>query len=363
MKKKKIRKVLLVIVIIILVLAATAFIYMQYKINGLSEMTFNEMIAYATEGNAEAVIAVGIVKDGKTDITFYGEDGMILEDKGYEFEIGSITKTFTTSLLCRQIYENKMSLDDSIDMYIDLPEKDYYPTLDKMVTHTSGYKGHYMNKQLRSNILDKEGNDYNGITDAMIIEQLGNANLKNKAYPYKYSNFGMSVVGLAIAENLESDFSTVMKDFIENDLNLPNTYLSDGTGNMDGYWQWDENDAYMPAGAVISTTQDMVQYLQLHMNEDIEYLALGHEKITDVSVSNYMYDKLNINISAMGMGWVIDEKNNIIWHNGGTSNFNTYLGFDSKSGIGVVILSNSSPYYRIPSTVMGARLIMDLQAE
>ena len=51
----------------------------------------------------------------------------------------------------------------------------------------------------------------------------------------------------------------------------------------------------------------------------------------------------------------------IIWHNGGTSNFNSYIAFDKEKQLGVVILSNLSPSYRIPATVMGSKLIITLQ--
>ncbi len=70
---------------------------------------------------------------------------------------------------------------------------------------------------------------------------------------------------------------------------------------------------------------------------------------------------LGIRIDAEGMGWMIDTEHNIIWHNGGTSNYNCYAGFDVDKQIGVVVLSNLSPNYRIPTTVIGTRLLQQLQ--
>ncbi|NLM07283.1 MAG: beta-lactamase family protein [Tissierellia bacterium] len=46
-----------------------------------------------------------------------------------------------------------------------------------------------------------------------------------------------------------------------------------------------------------------------------------------------------------------------MWHNGGTGNFNSYLGFDPESKTAVVILSNLPPRYIIPVTVLGIKLI------
>ena len=87
--------------------------------------------------------------------------GIVLPQEEHIYEIGSITKTFTSSLLSKAISEGKVSLDDSIDTYLDLQKKDYYPTIQRLVTHTSGYKGYYLEKPMVSNFLHKE-NDFNG---------------------------------------------------------------------------------------------------------------------------------------------------------------------------------------------------------
>ena len=59
------------------------------------------------------------------------------------------------------------------------------------------------------------------------------------------------------------------------------------------------------------------------------------------------------------MTWVIDETNNLIWHNGGTSKFNTYMGFNMEKTRGVVILSNLGPNERISMSVIGAKILIE----
>jgi CubicO group peptidase (beta-lactamase class C family) len=60
---------------------------------------------------------------------------------------------------------------------------------------------------------------------------------------------------------------------------------------------------------------------------------------------------------------MIDDEHGIVWHNGGTSNFSSYMGFDPERQIAVVILANLAPGYRIPATVLGAKLLLELQTE
>ena len=63
----------------------------------------------------------------------------------------------------------------------------------------------------------------------------------------------------------------------------------------------------------------------------------------------------------LGMAWIIDRKNGIIWHNGGTGNYNSYLGFCPDSGTAVVVLSNLSPNDRIPATVLGIKKLLEVK--
>lgn len=69
---------------------------------------------------------------------------------------------------------------------------------------------------------------------------------------------------------------------------------------------------------------------------------------------------MGIRIDAVGAGWMIDNENKFIWHNGGTGNYNSYLGFNKDNQTGVVVLSNLPPNYRIPVTVMGIKILKSL---
>ena len=79
----------------------------------------------------------------------------------------------------------------------------------------------------------------------------------------------------------------------------------------------------------------MMKYLKANMsittNPLINSMKVSHKAIFKVS------DKLEI-----GMGWHIKSQENIIWHNGGTDGFISFIGFDKKKNAGVVILTNSA---------------------
>jgi len=79
---------------------------------------------------ADALITVGIIKNGTITIEVSGENATLLSNKENEEladEIVFVMKTFTTSLLCKAIAEGEVQLKDSIVKYLELPPKDYYP--------------------------------------------------------------------------------------------------------------------------------------------------------------------------------------------------------------------------------------------
>lgn len=365
MKRKGKKKIVIMVsTFLIIALGIGVFaLITSYRISLIPSMSFKEMLSYTTKNNEDTRITVGIIKDGEVSVTVYGENATILSNDELKYEIGSVTKTFTASLLCKAIDEGKVELSDSINRYIELPQKDYYPNFEDLVTHTSGYKNYYFDWQMVSNLFRREKNDYYGISTKMMNKKIGKIDTEDKDYAFNYSNFGISVVGSALAEVYGSDFTTLMNDFIVSDFKLENTVISNGVGDLKDFWNWMPNDAYIPAGAIVSTISDMMKYLKQHMSEELPYLTLGHEALVKVDELTKKHEKMGIRIDATGIGWMIDTENNIIWHNGATSNFNSYIAFDKEKQIGVVILSNLSPNYRIPATVMGPKLITTLQNE
>src|ERR1035441_6475414 len=43
----------------------------------------------------------------------------------------------------------------------------------------------------------------------------------------------------------------------------------------------------------------------------------------------------------VGLGWAIQPKSSLVWHNGGTGGYRSWIGFNKKTRSGVVVLSNS----------------------
>ena len=358
--KKRIGRILFIFILIFAMGLGGYFVYGTYKIDELTNMTYKEMIDNTTKNNEDAIITVGIIQKDEMIYEIYGENGVLLPFKEHIYEIGSITKTFTASLLCKAIGEDRINLKDRIDMYLDLPNKDDYPTVQGLVTHMSGYKGYYLEKPMIFNFI-KGKNDFNGVSKEMLMQRLGKINLDDSDNSFNYSNFGMATLGAVLEKIYDKDYAALMNDYILEDLKLFNTKISDGTGDLENYWEWSKSDAYLPAGGLLSNITDMMKYVQIQMEADLNYLSIAHGALAEANATTGNSEKMGIRIDSVGAGWMIDNKNNIIWHNGGTGNYNSYIGFDKENKIGVVVLSNLSPDFRIPATVIGIEILTSLQ--
>lgn len=334
-------------IIISIVVIALIIVGMLVQFNARStdkqsqETSIATMIDEYTKDKSDLKLTIGVLKEGKTSFKVYGADSKQLEPVKYEYEIGSISKTFTASILCKAINDGRINLNDPISKYLPLDSNTFYPTVLSLATHTSGY-GEYpfssselSKKQLKKiddDFYENKINIYQGINREETLDLIKSHALKNKSYDWEYSNFGMAVLGTALGEVYDTSYKILAEDFIKNDLGLNETRLGNGTGNLTNYWAWNDDDTYFAAGGYISTVTDLLKYGQMHMNDSPEYLALSHKE----------YEIVGKNGLSMGLGWIIDSETNYIWHNGSTSSYQSFLGFDKKHKTVVVVLSNYS---------------------
>lgn len=345
------------IILFIFFLGISVFSFYSYQMGNVPKQSFLETIKTTTKNKKNAVITVGIIKDGNMSYKVYGENGKELPSKLHTYEIGSITKTMTAAQINKAIKEGKINLEDSLEKHLPLPEGKHYPTIKDLLTHTSGYKSHYFEKHMIKNFFNfSTRNDFYGISKEMIFNKVCKIKIENKEYKFKYSNYGFALLGLVLESVYKCDYVKLVNDFLQSDLGLTSTKVSNKDGDLGKYWDWKIDDAYLPAGAITSNIEDMLLYAKMQLDEN-PYFAECHKSLKTINASSEMYKSMGINLDQIGMSWIIDKENNIIWHNGGTGHYNSYLGFKKEENKAIVVLSNFSPWYKIPATVIGAKLL------
>ena len=353
MKKKKLKIVVIIVIIIIFLYYIYSFIsgiIYKNKMKEISQYTSSQMIDYTLNNNENAIISIAVCDENGITYNVYGAEYNL----NYDYEIGSISKTFTAMLISKALEEGRINLDDSISNYLEL-ENRYYPTIKRIITHTSGFKPYYLSFQKIKNYF-AGGNDFYNISKEQLLKELNKMKLEDKDYNFNYSNFGISTLGLVLEKVYDKNYNELLEEYLEQ-LDMNNTTIATGTGNLSGYWKWNENDGYIPSGAIISNIEDMSKYLETLITSEEEYVINVAEPLKDINIENEIYNMFDVNIDSVGMTWIVDNKNNVIWHNGSTTNFNSYIGFNREKKVGVVVLSNISPQKDVNITLIGNKIM------
>jgi CubicO group peptidase (beta-lactamase class C family) len=371
---------LLSVIIICVSTFGGALLVRQSEIDSFVNMSAEQLINYDCKQKG-AKISIAVIENSNITYHTYGNSGEETsnESLAYDYEIGSISKTFVGLLCAKAVNEGKIKLTDSIADYIDLGTttstgsakgtngdsddngmgaSKYYPTIERLLTHTSGYAPYYFESNMIGNKLTQISNDFYGISSAQILNKVKTIDLEDKDYPFTYSNFGISVIGLVLEKVYGQNFTDLMNNFIAEDLHLTSTKVAAQSGNLSGYWRWSSCDGYIPAGAIISNIYDIAAYLNVYLTNSITYAQTTALKLKDVSAGSATYDKLNIRVDSVGMTWMLDAKNGIVWHNGATTNFNSYIGFSNDFTRGVVVLSNLNSEIKASATIIGTKLLL-----
>ena len=358
--KKGAKKIVLIIIASVIAAAALVFVglilYGKHQMSKIPAMSFEECLNYTTAGSDRAVITVGVIKDGEASWTVYGKDGAELQKTLHTYEIGSLTKTVTASMVMKLVDEGRMSLEAPISDYLELPERAHYPTIRELLTHTSGYSSYYFESAMIGNFFGGKNSFYT-IGDSAILNTLKNTEIADKSHKFDYSNFGYAALGLILEKVTETEYTRLCEDYLHNELGLANSRISDGNGDLGKLWDWQPGDTYMSAGAILSDIEDMLKYAQMQLDGFSE----NHKSLAEIDVVNENYRTMGINMDEIGVAWLIDRENGFVWHNGGTGDYNSYLGFCEETKTAVVVLSNFAPGYKIPATVLGLKKLQELQ--
>ncbi len=294
------------------------------------------------KGRDHVELSIGIRKNGVTETVHFGPDRKPVEGEPLVYPVGSICKPFTCSLLAKYVSEGKLDLNAPLNTYITgLPDR-YYPSLEKLATHTSGYTTQPYNLLTTLPFLinqNREGglfhtNPFRGYPlEADMMKILRDTPLKDKEYKFAYSNIGMSVLGYIVGLVSGKGFWDALTDYIKEDLGLEHTYL--GNTDMTGYdkkgnpcrcWQWEKEDIMAPAGALNSSMEDLLAFAEKNVNGELPYLAMCHEIHGPCEGNN-----------DSGLAWRLSRSIPVSWHTGAAGPYHAWLGVNRETHTSVAV--------------------------
>ena len=317
-----------------------------------SDSTVRAIIKPRVDTGRYAGVVVGFVtRDGRQQVTAYGPSaGVTPFDANTVFEIGSITKTFTTAILADMVAKKELTLDDPVATHLPagtkVPARDNKQiTLLDLATQTSGLP------RLPGNmVMTDVRNPYASYTTAMMYEFLANYALpRGIGAQYEYSNLGMGLLGHALSVRAGKDYETLVTERVLVPLGMRDTRIAlssgmrsrlapghDGGGQAQGLW---DLPAIAGAGALRSTVSDMLKYVRANADSTSQplgsVLALTHGSRRPGPVPQV----------SIGLAWhrtTTPGGRTVVWHNGGTGGYRSFSGYDEATGLGVVVLTNSA---------------------
>jgi serine-type D-Ala-D-Ala carboxypeptidase/endopeptidase len=297
-------------------------------------------------------IVVGVIDPQGQRIVAYGHlnqgDTRPL-DANTIFEIGSVTKVFTSLLLSDMVQRGEVALNDPVAKYLPgtakVPERDGKQiTLLDLATHTSGLP------RLPSNLAPKDPNNpYADYSVEQLYQFLSSYQLpRDPGSQYEYSNLGGGLLGLALARRAGMDYEKLVRERICDPLGMRDTEVTltpelkarlavGHDADLRPVENWDLGPAFAGAGALRSDANDMLKFVAANLGYTKTPLAPAMAAMLNVRRPTDMPGM------TVALGWHIltHDGNDYVWHNGGTGGYRSFIGFDPKNRVGVVVLSNA----------------------
>jgi len=349
------------IVISIVCFFIISLFYYKYKFSnildkGNLELSIETEAQHFIENGNSVGLVVAIYKDNKNIVKSFGVKNLetgIAPDENTVFQIGSVTKIFTASLLqilCDEgVVDMDSTLKDLIGDITPLAKKIEQVSLRELVTHTSGFPK--IPRSIINKINDITGkkniliNPYSYLELKDILDYLKDPDEKCISGKFNYSNYGMGLLGHILEICTEKSLNVLFDEKIFTPLNMNNSTIEithEMSNNLaTGYTKknketpmWDFG-ALAGAGALSSTASDMIRFVI--------------ENITSNSILSKKFKKMHIKQfnGKTGIGWMLPSmlehffgESTIVWHNGMVGGYTSYVSIDTENNTGVVILSN-----------------------
>lgn len=347
------------------------------------KMNIETVVSPYLEKKENINLVVGVIDREDKSVLGFGQ----LEDSSSDvpngdtiFEIGSITKVFTATLLSILVENKRIELKTPIKNlkkeYEHIPEK---ITIEKLATHTSGLP------RLPNNFMKLEKMDVENPYDFYKPEDLETYMQNYNRYPERtlgkisYSNLGFGLLGQIISYQLKQPYEEAIIKNICNPLGLLNTLITmtneqkarlaigrSPRGKPVKNWDFSVLEG---AGALKSSANDLLEFLtanlQISSSPLKKAIARTHELKCKFFASPVGFQKLlrighclslvaqypsgplvKVQRKGVALGWFVSLLPSIskyvYWHNGGTGGYRSFCGFVKDTNTGVVVLSNYS---------------------
>jgi CubicO group peptidase (beta-lactamase class C family) len=259
------------------------------------------------------------------------------------YEIGSITKSFTATVVMDLAEEGKIDLAASIGTYLpDLPDAWKDVTVRQLLNHTSGIKSY-------TSVGDFQKLARNDHTQAEIVKMVSDAPLEfEPGSKWAYNNTGYYLLGMIVEKVSGHSFASELSERVLKPLEMKSTrpnnprmiipHRSAGYAKFLGILM--NRDPITPtaafsAGFLVSNVDDMLKWAAAQESDTV----LTSQSRAEMTTPTTLKDGSK---RPYGFGWGVNKarKHRHIAHGGGTAGFSTLVSIYPDDRLTIVVLTN-----------------------
>jgi CubicO group peptidase (beta-lactamase class C family) len=293
------------------------------------------VVALVDESGAR-VVSYGLAKSGEARPV----------DGDTVFQVGSVTKVFTSLLLAQMASRGEVRLEDPIALYappsVTTPRAKEI-TLLHLSRHTAGFMSFADNLDSTPAEHPGEAPTNEAMFAALDLQPMRAAT----GVHHSYSSYGAALLGELLARRAGTDFESAVRTRILEPLGMtrsgfaltPQLRAAHASGHTA------RGEPRVPAqargmlgsGALRSTANDLARFVEAQLGLRDSELA-APMRATQRTAADLQRPDL-----PMGLGWFHAELpgKRIVHHSGSTPGFSAYVGMDLERRRGVVVLGNS----------------------
>jgi CubicO group peptidase (beta-lactamase class C family) len=322
----------------------------------LDHVARREMERWAVPG-----LAIGIWRDGDLETHSYGVSSLETRTPvtaGTIFQVGSISKVFTATLIMQLVDQGRLDLDTPVRRYLPSlrladEEAAESVTLWHLLTHTAGFYGDRF--------------DDFGCGDDALTRSLATFHTLRQYTPpgalFAYCNTGFQVAGAVIEAVLCTTFENAMRERIIGPLGLTRTFYfaheaitypvavghnavpPSGDALPDTpvvAREWGRSRCRAAQGGVLSTVEDLLRFAAFHMGDGT---VNATRLLSEASLQAMQQPLVEATMSPhWGIGWAVEPIDGVttVGHGGTTNGFQAQLTLVPERRFAIACLTNSN---------------------
>ncbi len=287
------------------------------------------------------------------------------------FQIGSITKVWTATMIMQLVEEGRLALDSSVaevlpGIQLGVVDSSTEVTVRHLLTHTSGLDGDIFTDTGR-------GDDCVARYVDLLAEAARNFPL---GAAYSYCNSGFVVLGRMIEVLDDRIWDASLRARLVNPLGLTQTvtlpeeaiFHRTAVGHRDHPREsepvstWALPRSVAPVGLINASVHDILTFARLHLDGGLTEggdRLLSEASVAAMQQAQHSIPSIEGRGDAVGLAWRLNEwgGRRIVGHDGGTIGQLAYLRVDPEARLAVCLLTNSSMsetlYQRLFAEIFG----------